>query len=46
MQGYRDTVVLYGFRSSIGEQVSWSTGIQGYSSKGLHRCRYSTCVQE
>jgi len=47
MPGDRGAVVLYGFRSSIGEQMSWSgTGIQGYSSsKGLHGCRCSTGVQ-
>jgi len=44
VQGYRGAVVLYGFRSSIGELVSWNnTGIQGYSSsKGLHECRCNT----
>jgi len=47
VQGYRDAAVLYGFRSSIGEQVSWSsTGIQVFSSsKGLHVYRCSTGVQ-
>jgi len=42
-------VVLYGFRSSIGEHLSCSsTGIQGYSSSkdymgAGYRCRFDGC---
>jgi len=45
--GNRGAVVLYGFRSSIGEHLSCSsTGIQGYSSSKDYMgagCRFDGC---